>query len=155
MSNVCDGKINTMSKTAPNTTVDSRSNQPFNRKRGAQLNIGGETTLGPITSTKGRRMNSHSTPSSNRREGDRDMLLDPALVSPIPMVPNNNETEHGEASDHSSLSSGNSIAPAGASTNISNDLRAVRIGAIGNRNNSSMELAIGFLLRMLQPGVAY
>ena len=145
MSNICNAKKYVVPKTDANHDVISRST--INRKRGAKQNAWEDTTVDLVKSKRRRMMNNnHSTPSSNRREGAHDMLLDPALVSPIPVASNDNNESMCERSNNSSLSFGHSISPAGARTNFSDNLLLLRISLHENRrNDSSMELAIGFL----------
>ena len=136
-----------VSKTS--SKAQDRTNQPSisrfltQRKRPSTL----DTDCGRegVIREKRRRMSSHSTPSNNHRGGDREMLNDNDLISPIQPVGNleTNGSTTG-TSEHPSSSDG-SIPALRARTEVSDPLCRMTLGPRNRRHDSSTEYAIEFL----------
>ena len=140
MSNVNVKRINP----SPVSNQDMHSRYKNQRKR---VTTDEEYREEGVITKKKRRMNSHSTPNNTHRVGDSEMMKDKDLVSPIPQP--GMDAHHQELTSESYESCGDvdgAIAPARLYTNLSDDLRIMRLDELNSGiDDSTRELLIGFL----------
>ena len=139
--------VNELNKIKTSDPNDIPTSRYLTTSRKRPTSIATDKVSGTQGDRKKRKMYHHSTPSNMRRNGDDVVNNDPGLISPI-LGENNGFRIQLDTNPDSSLidSSGGSLAPTRARTNISDDLWEMRLRSLGERNNdSSVELAIAFL----------